>query len=280
MVNDCINHQPSTINHSAVMESQPQKHGVPALLSFFCPGLGQLVKGDIGKGIGMFMGAFVGLCFGGIPTLIIWIWSMVDAYNYNPPQALFRTQAPPQPEVQFIEVSQMQAPIETAPNFVRHKVLGVLFFLAGVFFSTGAIPVSLPMWLGAFPAAFGVFMFWNALRQERRYKEEKERERRLEMEQKVLTLAQQREGKLTAAEVATALEIALDEAKQFLDEMASGGHASVKLTPSAVWVYQFFDVASEKEKALADEPWNKGWEAQQKTLKPAEEPPPPQQQTN
>ena len=26
-----------------------QKHGVPALLSFFIPGLGQIVKGQVGK---------------------------------------------------------------------------------------------------------------------------------------------------------------------------------------------------------------------------------------
>jgi TM2 domain-containing membrane protein YozV len=266
------------------MSDQPQKHGIPALLSFFCPGLGQLVKGDIGKGIGMFMGAFLGLCLGGIPTLIIWIWSMVDAYNYNPPQALPRPQTPPQPEIQFLEPAQIQAQIETAPNFVRHKVLGALFFVGGAFLlsplSAGIIPATFPIWLGAFPAAFGVFIFWNALRQEKRHKEEKERERRQRIERQILRLAQQHEGKLTAAEVATALELSLDEAKQFMDDMASGGHASVKLTPSAVWVYQFFDVASEKEKALADEPWDKGWEAQQKTLKPAEEPPPPERQTN
>jgi hypothetical protein len=30
-----------------------QKHGIPALLSFFIPGLGQMVKGEVGKGIGI-----------------------------------------------------------------------------------------------------------------------------------------------------------------------------------------------------------------------------------
>jgi hypothetical protein len=267
------------------MGDQPQKHGVPALLSFFCPGLGQLVKGEIGKGMGMFMGFCAGLCLAGIPSLIIWIWSMVDAYNYNPPQALPRPQTPPQPEIQFLDSAQIQAQIETAPNFARHKVLGALFFLGGAFILSpyfhGVIGTdAIPNLLGAFPAAFGVFMFWNALRQEKRYKEEKERERRQHIERQILRLAQQHEGKLTAAEVATALELPLDEAKQFMDNMASGGHASVKLTPSAVWVYQFFDVASEKEKALADEPWREGWQPPQKTLKPADEPPPPERQTH
>lgn len=262
------------------MGDQPQKHGVPALLSFFCPGLGQLVKGEIGKGIGMFLGFWAGFCLAGIPSLILWIWSMIDAYNYNPPQASARTQSSPQPEIQFV----VSAPRETEPNFARHKVLGALFFLGGALLlsplSAGILPATLPAWLGAFPAAFGIFLFWNALRQEKRYKEEKERERQQRIQRQILRLAQQHEGRLTAAEVATALELPLDEAKQFLDDMASDGYASVKLTPSAVWVYQFFDVASEEEKALADEPWQKGWQPPQKSLKPSEETLPPERQTN
>ncbi|MCS6861398.1 MAG: hypothetical protein NZT92_13870 [Abditibacteriales bacterium] len=253
---------------------------MPAFLSFLCPGLGQLVKGEIGKGAGMFLGFLAGFCMMGIPSFIIWIWSMVDAYNYNPPQVGVRPHAPPQPEIQSIESAQT----ETPPHFAQHKVLGALFFIGGAFLlsplATGTLPATVPAWLGAFPAAFGVFMFWNALRQEKRYKEEKERERRQRIEWQILRLAQQHEGKLTAAEVATALELPLDEAKQFLDDMASGGHASVKLTPSAVWVYQFFDVASEKEKALADEPWQESWQPPQRTLRPAEEPPSPPQQTH
>lgn len=267
------------------MGDQPQKHGVPALLSFFCPGLGQLCKGEIGKGIGMFLGFWLGTCFI-VPSLIIWVWSIVDAYNYNPPPALPQPQTPQQPEIQFLESAQVPpAQLDTAPNFVKQKVMGVLFFIGGALvlspYFHGVIGTdAIPNLLGAFPAAFGAFMFWNALRQERRHKEEKERERRQRIERQILRLAQQHEGKLTAAEVATALELPLDEAKQFMDDMASGGHASVKLTPSAVWVYQFFDVASEKEKALADEPWREGWQQPQKTLKPAEAPPPPERQTN
>jgi TM2 domain-containing membrane protein YozV len=58
-----------------------QKHGVPALLSFFIPGLGQIVKGQIGKGILTFIEISLGLIMLVIPGIIIWIWQIMDAYN-------------------------------------------------------------------------------------------------------------------------------------------------------------------------------------------------------
>jgi len=65
----------------ASKEEKKQKHGVPALFSFFIPGLGQLVKGQIGKGILFFFGTLIGLALLVLPGLIIWIWNIADAYN-------------------------------------------------------------------------------------------------------------------------------------------------------------------------------------------------------
>ena len=58
-----------------------QKHGIPALLSFFIPGLGQMVKGQVGKGILAFIGVGLGIVMLVIPGVMIWIWQIVDAYN-------------------------------------------------------------------------------------------------------------------------------------------------------------------------------------------------------
>ena len=60
-----------------------QTHGIPALLSFFIPGLGQLIKGEVGKSIVLFM-AFVVLIasiVGSPLALILWLWNVYDAYN-------------------------------------------------------------------------------------------------------------------------------------------------------------------------------------------------------
>jgi TM2 domain-containing membrane protein YozV len=57
-----------------------QKHGVPALLSFFIPGLGQIIKGQVGKGILIFFGVGLGMLLV-IPGIILWIWQIADAYN-------------------------------------------------------------------------------------------------------------------------------------------------------------------------------------------------------
>ncbi len=59
---------------------------MPALLSFFIPGLGQLIKGQVGKGILIFIGALVFIVLSsvliGIPFLIwLWLWNIYDAYN-------------------------------------------------------------------------------------------------------------------------------------------------------------------------------------------------------
>ena len=70
------------------MAKREQKHGVPALISFFIPGLGQVIKGHVGKGVLIFFGtmvssvlvfAFVGL----ITTPVLWLWNIYDAYNSN-----------------------------------------------------------------------------------------------------------------------------------------------------------------------------------------------------
>lgn len=60
-----------------------QKHGVPAILSFLIPGLGQIIKGQPLKGIAFFLGVAMGLVFLILPGVIIWIWSITDAYNSN-----------------------------------------------------------------------------------------------------------------------------------------------------------------------------------------------------
>ena len=70
------------------MPKAEQKHGMPALLSFFIPGLGQIIKGRILKGIlimiGMAVSAFlIFAVIGIITTPILWIWNIYDAYNSN-----------------------------------------------------------------------------------------------------------------------------------------------------------------------------------------------------
>lgn len=58
-----------------------QKYGFPALLSFFIPGLGQIIKDQIGRGILIFLGFFFGLFMLLVPGIVIWIWQISDAYD-------------------------------------------------------------------------------------------------------------------------------------------------------------------------------------------------------
>ncbi|QGA80102.1 hypothetical protein [Candidatus Nanohalobium constans] len=65
-------------------------YGIPALLSFFLPGLGQIIKGQVWKGIGLMLGAFISgllalVLIGFLIYPIIWIYSVYDAYNTPAP---------------------------------------------------------------------------------------------------------------------------------------------------------------------------------------------------
>ena len=69
---------PQTLN---ITSDVKQKNGVPLLLSLFIPGLGQIVKGEIFKGIIVFVCFVLGCFFFIIPGIIVWVIQLIDAYN-------------------------------------------------------------------------------------------------------------------------------------------------------------------------------------------------------
>ena len=59
-------------------------YGLPALISFFIPGLGQLIKGQILKAFLIWaVGGVVGflLAWTLVVPFGIWVWNVYDAYN-------------------------------------------------------------------------------------------------------------------------------------------------------------------------------------------------------
>ena len=61
-----------------------QTHGMPALVSFFIPGLGQIIKGQVMKGILIWIvGGLAGffLWWTIVVPFAIWAWNVYDAYN-------------------------------------------------------------------------------------------------------------------------------------------------------------------------------------------------------
>ena len=64
----------------------PKNPAVSLLASFFIPGLGTMLNGEVGKGIGILVGYFgcLFLFFLILPLLVavgLWVWGMVDAYQ-------------------------------------------------------------------------------------------------------------------------------------------------------------------------------------------------------
>jgi TM2 domain-containing membrane protein YozV len=61
-------------------DAAPKSPGVALLISFFICGGGQMYNGQVGKGFLMLIGFALTIWMFGL-GLIIWIWSLVDAYS-------------------------------------------------------------------------------------------------------------------------------------------------------------------------------------------------------
>jgi len=64
----------------------PKSPGLALAASFLVPGLGQLINGDIAKGVVFFVAYVVGIVavivlVGFLIVPVVWIWAMVDAYS-------------------------------------------------------------------------------------------------------------------------------------------------------------------------------------------------------
>ena len=53
------------------------------MISFFVPGLGQVIKGQVGKGIIIFLAMFP-LSLIIIGAALLWLWQIADAYITTP----------------------------------------------------------------------------------------------------------------------------------------------------------------------------------------------------
>jgi TM2 domain-containing membrane protein YozV len=66
-----------------------QSQALPAMVSFLCPGLGQLIQGRIGAALGWFVGFWLSVfaclfIIGFLTTPIVWLVCVMDAANYKP----------------------------------------------------------------------------------------------------------------------------------------------------------------------------------------------------
>jgi TM2 domain-containing membrane protein YozV len=64
----------------------PKSPGLSLLASFFIPGLGSIINGDVGKGLVIMLGYFVScllviILVGILGVVGFWVWGLVDAYQ-------------------------------------------------------------------------------------------------------------------------------------------------------------------------------------------------------
>lgn len=64
----------------------PKNPAISLLVSFFVPGVGSMINGDVGIGVAILIGYLISfplvLVVVGLPMLLgFWVWGMVDAYQ-------------------------------------------------------------------------------------------------------------------------------------------------------------------------------------------------------
>jgi len=69
-----------------VAQVAPKNPGIALLVSFFIPGLGSMMNGQVGKGVGILVGYIVSwfltiILVGFVGLVGFWVWGMVDAYQ-------------------------------------------------------------------------------------------------------------------------------------------------------------------------------------------------------
>ena len=117
--------------------------------------------------------------------------------------------------------------------------------LAG-FFRTGA-SIASPAAIGALlitvalPAAIGIALLRGIATFSGRRTERVARLRQQTIDAEILRMAMQHGGRLTAIEVATALALPPESAKEYLDALVSRDVADLEITDAGVLVYTFHD---------------------------------------
>lgn len=74
---------PNPVHYGSVTPKSP---GLSMLASFFVPGLGSIINGDVARGLGIMIGYFVScllviIIIGIFGVVGFWVWGLVDAYQ-------------------------------------------------------------------------------------------------------------------------------------------------------------------------------------------------------
>jgi TM2 domain-containing membrane protein YozV len=64
----------------------PKNPAISLLVSFFIPGVGSMMNGDVGKGVGILVGYLIScvlilVLIGIVGVIGFWIWGLIDAYS-------------------------------------------------------------------------------------------------------------------------------------------------------------------------------------------------------
>lgn len=139
-------------------------------------------------------------------------------------------------------------------------ILGVFIFLFGLVMLTGAVLIIFEnrpgdsvygnaagaFFMGVLPMTVG-FLICKKM-----FSSNTERENNL-IEQKILRLAKEGNGKITAAEAAMNSDFSLDQAKKILDQYVKKGYCDIGVTQKGGIIYIFPNIISDEDKKDIEE---------------------------
>jgi hypothetical protein len=99
--------------------------------------------------------------------------------------------------------------------------------------------------VGILPASMGCILIYNTIKKNRN--SEKDR-----LENTILKLAKENNGKLTASDVAMNTSLSVEESKNYLDSLCIKGIVELFISESGISVYKFKMIIPENEKNNAE----------------------------
>jgi hypothetical protein len=241
------------------MINDEPKHPIPAVLSFFFPGLGQIIKGELGRGVGFFLGFLFTLPFI-VPPFVIWLVSIHDAYHHNP-SLWFTTetvvvQAPRPQTVSPESRAAEEEALPPRPRMAGRKFWGTVLLSGALLGLFAALSENAPWWPSflfvGLPLSLGGLLWWTALRREGEWQQESRKAKERKREKEILRCAQRHGGRVTAPQVAMETSLSLDEAKESLDRMSDRGHVGISVSEGGALIYEFYELAEDREPTSAE----------------------------
>ncbi|MBN2382707.1 hypothetical protein JXQ70_07480 [bacterium] len=234
---------------------KPKSPALAAVMSALIPGLGQFYNGHFFKGLfflffsWMIFPYFIGIGDAYFSArrhvefqerlLLRNLMTTVEEREYGPMPAYAASPLPARSETSFSELDQYQRNQRRCEKRIiaggTIAGLGAALEVMAVFVGGGvALAVT-----GLIPLALGGGLFAWGWKKQKEWKQKREREEEKKFEKIVITIAQNKGGQVTVADLVAQTDLGLQEAEQILNKLVTKGYADIRVNDDGLITYHF-----------------------------------------